>query len=467
MRVVLADLKGQDGFVSKDTVAGGYGSRLRPFSRVSGVVCTLKKRLHAPPSVQMAYLAALAANKHHEVRWTSDAPIDGDVALVLSSLVDYRNETAWADKMRARGVRVGFVGLAATKMPELFAGHSDFIVAGEPEEAVGRMFDGEELHGYTTSAPLDDLNALPFPRWDLLGERRVRRGSASWLTVRPFGGGAFPVLASRGCPEFCTYCPHRILAEHRARTVENIADELEELCGHYPKPYVIFRDPLFTEDRERILALCGEIGRRGLRLRFECETRLDRLDEGLLMTMHRAGLRAMSFGVESMAPETLKKAGRRPIPHPHQQAIIDFCRQLGVATAAFYVFGFVQDTWESIALTIDHSIQLGSTLAQFKILTPYPGTPLWKQMKPLVYEQDWQKFDGFTPTFNHPNLTSDELMFLLGAAFSRFYVRPSYLANQLGIRSIPIQQVIERLDARVFARQARREIARVSRPVSC
>src|SRR5690242_19531074 len=84
-------------------------------------------------------------------------------------------------------------------------------------------------------------------------------------------------LSSAGeprCPEFCTYCPHRILAGHRMRTVANIADELEELCAHQPRPYVIFRDPLFTEERDRCLALCDEIGSRGLNLRFECETRL-------------------------------------------------------------------------------------------------------------------------------------------------------------------------------------------------
>src|SRR5438034_658659 len=97
MRVVLADLKGTTGFVSKDTVAGGYGSRLRPFSRVTSVMARLKRRLHAPPSVQMAYLAALAAERGHEVTWTADAPSDGDVALMLSSLIDHRSETRWAD----------------------------------------------------------------------------------------------------------------------------------------------------------------------------------------------------------------------------------------------------------------------------------------------------------------------------------------------------------------------------------
>jgi hypothetical protein len=65
VRVVLADLKGGDGFVSKDTVAGGYGSRLRPVSKVAEVMCSFKRRLHDPPSVQMGYLAAIAADRGH------------------------------------------------------------------------------------------------------------------------------------------------------------------------------------------------------------------------------------------------------------------------------------------------------------------------------------------------------------------------------------------------------------------
>ena len=79
MRVVLADLKSTNGFVSKDTVAGGYGSRLRPFSKTAALVCIVKRRFHAPPSVQMAYLAALAAAKGHDTRWTSDPLVEGEV----------------------------------------------------------------------------------------------------------------------------------------------------------------------------------------------------------------------------------------------------------------------------------------------------------------------------------------------------------------------------------------------------
>jgi len=464
MRVILADVKSSRGFVSKDTVVGGYGSRLDPFSRVTAVMAFLKGRFHDVPSVHMAYMAAILARAGHDVKWTRGDMMDGDVALVLSSLIDHKNETAWADAMRARGVKVGFVGITASKMPHLFADHCDFILNGEPESGVMRIAHGDIPHGITASEQIDDLDSLPFPRWDLVTERRITSGS-HWFT-RPVGGG-FPLLASRGCPEFCTYCPHRILAGYRARSIPNIIEEMERLCDQYRRPYVIFRDPLFTEQRERMLELCDGIQARGLTLTFEAETRLDRLDTDLLDKLHAAGFRAMSFGVESLSPATLKKSGRRPIPEAHQRTVLDHCQKIGIVTAAFYVLGFLQDDWHSIAATIDYARDLGSTFAQFKILTPYPGTPMFKQLEPLLSETDWEKFDGYTPTFRHPNLTDRELRYLLGAAYKRFYMRPSYLASLLKVQNASVLEWVTRMDQRVNERHNREEIAQISRPVAC
>jgi anaerobic magnesium-protoporphyrin IX monomethyl ester cyclase len=464
MRVVLADLKSDRGFVSKDTVVGGYGSRLDPFSRVTTVMAYLKKKFHDVPSVHMAYIAAILARAGHEVKWTRGDEVQGDVALVLSSLVDHKNETAWADRMRAKGVKVGFIGITASKMPELFADHCDFILNGEPEAAVMRLAQGVIPQGNVISEQIDDLDSLPFPRWDLVTEDRSRMGFK--IFTRPVGGG-YPLLASRGCPEFCTYCPHRILAGYRMRSIANIVDEMQRLCDQVSRPYVIFRDPLFTEQRDRVVELCDEIKRRGLNLTFEAETRLDRLDVDLLDRLHSAGFRAMSFGVESLDPATLKKSGRRPIPQSHQREIIEHSRKLGIVTAAFYVLGFLQDDWNSIAATIDYATDLGSTFAQFKMLTPYPGTPMFKQIEPLISETEWEKFDGFTPTFKHPNLTQRELRFLLGAAYKRFYMRPSYLANFLKIQNGAVLEWVSRMDRRVNARHSREEIADISRPVAC
>jgi len=465
MRVVLADLKSNRGFVSKDTVVGGYGSRLDPFSRVTGVIAYLKKQFHDVPSVHMAYSAAILARAGHDVRWTRGDFLDGDVALVLSSLVDHKAEAAWADQMRASGVKVGFIGITASKMPELYRDHCDFILNGEPEAAVMRLAQGDIPSGIVVSEQIDDLDSLPFPRWDLVTEDRGRKLGIKWSS-RPVGGG-YPLLASRGCPEFCTYCPHRILAGYRARSIANIVDEIERLCDQVSRPYVIFRDPLFTEQRDRVVQLCDEIHLRGLTLTFEAETRLDRLDVELLDKLYVAGFRAMSFGVESLDPATLKKSGRRPIPQAHQREIMAHCRELGIVTAAFYVLGFLQDDWNSIAATIDYATDMGSTFAQFKMLTPYPGTPMFKQIEPLLSETDWEKYDGYTPTFRHPNLTDRELRYLLGAAYKRFYMRPSYLANFLQIQNTAIRDWVTRMDRRVNDRHAREEIADISRPVAC
>ena len=464
MRIVLADLKSSHGLVSKDTVAGGYGSRMKPFSRSTHFYCRFKKRFHSHQSIQMAYLAAICAEAGNDVQWTDDNIVEGDVAVILSSLVDYKKETQWADRARQRGLKVGFVGLAASKIPQLFAPHADFLVSGEPEAAIERLARGETLSGTCVSPAIADLDTIPFPRWDLLA--RSRKNKLWRGRLRPPGGGV-PVLSSRSCPEFCTYCPHRILSVYRARSVRSVIDELSHLCQLFRRPYVVFRDPLFTQQRDRCLELCENIRAKGLDLRFECETRLDRLDEELLNHMQAAGLKMITFGVEAVSEQTLRKVGRRPIPESHQQSVIDSCNRRGIATVAYYVFGFLQDSWETISATIDYAISLRSTFAQFKLLTPYPATPLWKQMQPLIHEQDWQNFDGYTPTFTHPNLSSDQLTFLLGAAYARFYCRPSWLGNYLCIQEEPWHRWIHLLDNKVIAVHERKELLRMARTVTC
>src|SRR5204862_6608431 len=103
MRVVLADLKSNRGFVSKDTVVGGYGSRLDPFSRVTTVMAYLKQQFHDVPSVHMAYIAAILDRAGHDVKWTRGEIVDGEGALGLSSPCGHRDQPAWAGPLRPRG----------------------------------------------------------------------------------------------------------------------------------------------------------------------------------------------------------------------------------------------------------------------------------------------------------------------------------------------------------------------------
>ena len=116
------------------------------------------------------------------------------------------------------------------------------------------------------------------------------------------------------------------------------------------------------------------------------------------------------------------------------------------------LFGFLTDTAESIQATIEYSIELDSTAALFKVLTPYPGTPLHKQMKPLITETDYEKFDGYTPTFQHPNLSHEVLRYLLASAYAKFYIRPSWALNYLGLGHMNIEP-LQRLEGYTRRRQ--------------
>jgi anaerobic magnesium-protoporphyrin IX monomethyl ester cyclase len=452
--IVLADLKGQHGFVNKDTVAGGYGSRFTGDSFATRLGVHVRGLLQNVPSIHIGYLAAIfAASGHNVIHAKDDEPVDGDLALVLTSLVDHKHECDWARRARASGMKVGFFGQAATHLPELFAGAGDFIISGEPEAAAQKIAAGADPRGLILSAALDDLNSLPFPRWDLMKMRSFGHISREHLSLVR----AIPMLTSRSCPEHCTYCPHRITAGFRSRAVDNVIAEMQELCSRYKHPHIVIRDPLYTLDRERCFRIAEGIGSLGLKLTYECETRMDDLDEELIRAMHASGLREISFGVESPDPLVLKKVARRFIPHEHMRKMISLCWDLGVATIAFYVIGFLPDTQESIEELIRFSMELDSTFANFKILTPYPGTPQFKQLQPLIVEQDWEKFDGYTLTFRHPALTPKLARLMLGMAYSRYFFRPSQICNFVGRHRLAHHPLLKRADDWSWRRQTHRD----------
>jgi len=442
--VIIADLRAKHGSVNKDTVAGGYGSRFRGDSVTTRFAKNVRRVFLNVPSIHTGYLAAIFANAGHNVIVTrNDSPVRGDLALVLTSLVDYKHEREWALAARNRGIKVGFFGTPATHLPDLFSDAADFVLVGEPEEAASRIANGEKVQGIVKSPAINDLDALPFPQWDLVKTRRFAYSNHRRLGLTR----AFPIYTSRSCPKHCTYCPHRITASYRQRSVEAVVEEMAMLCERYGNPHIKFRDPLFTLDRDRCFRLAETIIARSLPLSFECETRMDDLDEKLIRALHAAGLREISFGVESPDPLVLKKVARRFIPHEHMRKMIRLCWELGIATTAFYVIGFLQDTEESIEDLIRFACELDSTYANFKILTPYPGTPQFKQLKPLIFERDWENFDGYTLTFNHPVLTPRRARLMLGMAYSRFIARPSQLVNWLGLHKYSHNFWLQKADA--------------------
>ncbi|HEX5011009.1 MAG TPA: radical SAM protein [Planctomycetota bacterium] len=152
------------------------------------------------------------------------------------------------------------------------------------------------------------LDAVPPPAWDLADS------PAAYAAAAGQDAAMFPIDLGRGCTFACTFCTTPVFWGRTARHLSpaRAVDELDRLAALGVGTAYVTHD-LFTFDRASVLAICAEKLRRGNRLRWECRTRLDLVDEELLAAMAAAGCVRILFGVESDRPEVLRrvnKAGR-------------------------------------------------------------------------------------------------------------------------------------------------------------
>ena len=372
-------------------------------------------------------MAAILRNSGHDVSFYHDRlPDTADVAIIHSSIVDVYNELELADRLRDRiDGRVGFIGPFSATMPDIYLEHADFVVRGEPERFAYQIEQYKELSGVIDSEPIEDLNSLPFPDWSIFP-----RESYSYypnIRSRPF----LPILSSRGCPYKCNYCGYRVVYKWRARTAENTVDEIERNVREYGTRGLLFRDPLFTFEKKRPRQMAEEILKRGLEVRWGCETHLDHLDEGLLDLMYQAGLRSINVGIETANPENLVGTGRKSIKADKQLRLIRHCDKLGIRVTAFYILGLPNATAADMKETARYARKLNTHVASFNIITPFPGTPFYDEVKEQVFESDWTKFTSYTPVMSHQHVSPDELERIKEQAFVRFYFRPAYILKFL------------------------------------
>ncbi|MGB9880683.1 MAG: B12-binding domain-containing radical SAM protein, partial [Anaerolineae bacterium] len=257
------------------------------------------------------------------------ASLDNDLAFIRT----LREQTG--AKLIAFGPALRFVGEeVVTRSPV------DAVLVGDAEgffaaalrclaaemDSQPRLLTPESIgaSGYDTQGFMEDLDTLPFPAWDLL----------------PYGKYKFlTVLSSRGCPDGCAYCPYAAAQGHRFRTrsVENVLSELDWLSRQFHPVRLIFRDPVFAHDRERVIALCEGMLRRRLRLNWECESRPEHFDAELLRLMRRAGCQWVKIGLETTDVYLLQKIRRVGSPVEaaayldHVAEVVKTCREIGLA----------------------------------------------------------------------------------------------------------------------------------------
>lgn len=280
----------------------------------------------------------------------------------------------------------------------------------EPAEVPGLAWrDGEEWRQVPARKAERDLDRLPFPRWDLLPiDRYVMPRSSVSGTMR-----FLPMLSSRGCPFGCNYCPYPVgqglLWRHRGAA--NVVDEVEHLVRDLGVEFVIFRDPLFSANKTRVVEICEEIVRRGITVEWRCETRVDCLDEPTIAAMARAGCTGVNFGVESIDPQVQKNAERKPITEARFLETMDTLRRHGIATFAFFVVGLPGDTLDTILRSIRFALRLRPSWVQFTVATPFIGTRLhdWAADLGLIAPDHYRIVSSHEGSIGNENLSPGQV----------------------------------------------------------
>jgi anaerobic magnesium-protoporphyrin IX monomethyl ester cyclase len=417
---------------SKDT-NGGYGT-VNDFG--SGAVAFLLKLIKRGtmnfPELLPAYVHAILKQQGHRVTYAVNAlDPSADLVLIQTSIINYYEELAWADRIRraAPQVRIGFMGGMSAGNPQLYNGRGDFVLLGEAENALLHG-DLSEFSGLVDYGLVPDLEALPFPDWSYLPQHNRGYGFLRIPGSRCF----LPMLSSRACPMSCAYyCTYPLVqgASFRGRSAENVVDEIAYLQERFGMTTLMFRDPIFSLKMERVEQICELILQRGLNFSWICETHPRLLSAQLAALMRRAGCVAVKLGIEAGDLEVMVKSHRSAPDLLYQEQIVRTLEKNGIQVLAFYILGYFADTAQSIEKTISYANHLNSYGAQFTIATPYPGTPwhsdLSSQPQTYPFDANLEHYNQYQLVYRHPHLGRSELEGLKSQAYRRYYLRWGYI----------------------------------------
>ena len=353
---------------------------------------------------------------------------------------------ALGDHFRSRGIPVVFGGPHVSFLPEEALEHGDFCLTGEGEtgfpllvEALNRNGSLDDVPGLVwkdhgvirrnpPAAPLEDLDSLPFPDFDLLDMGRARR-----IGVQGIGLPTIPVQTSRGCPFDCTFCSVTGMFGRRYRH-RSTASVIAEISRYDSKSCILFfYDDNFAANPAWTKELLREMIR--LRLGFEWSTQVRSdiaRDPEMLDLMAEAGCTSLYIGFESVDPVALREMKKGQTVDQIRHAIREI-RRRRIHLHGMFVFGFDSDTPATTSATVRFAIQEKIDTVQFLILTPLPGSGFYSQMlsEGRLIDRAWDTYDAHHVKFQPRHFTLWELQRAQIMAHARFYASRHVVARLL------------------------------------
>lgn len=430
MRIALIEVKPEENdYVAKE-MAGGLGKRLKLKNTFLGSILNrnLKSCFNAPP-IMLAQLAGIFRDHNHQIRsyytlTATDIAKETDLCIVLSSMVDYRNELNFIKKLKSHcpTLKVIVVGSFASAMPDIYQPLADFVIIGEPESAIIEILTkGLPKEELIYSRELDNLNELPMLDWGPFINNNL-------YAYRPFSKErGVSIQKSRGCSMTCNYCPYAAFYG-KARQFNNdyVLKTIKHYYDNHNIRYFMFRDPNFGENKKEFRSFMEVLIKSNLKISWSCEARLDIFSLDDLRQMHTAGLRYVITGVEGSDEQLLKKNTRHAYKKEDTIRKINALEKMGVIVQTNYILGFPHETEESVCNTVKYAKILNSMFASFHIFTPQPGTEVFKDYKDKFLDVDWQDFSYSHLVWRHDTLSREFLEEFLHRAYIEYYFRPKW-----------------------------------------
>jgi len=375
-----------------------------------------------------------------EIKKVFDVPvvIGGPHPSVVSEDLDYESLDSGDIDIVVRGEGEETWIEISEKVEDFLKHHPTFSTAelmdpakGIWDEVLGITYkssDGE-YHRNLDRPAINDLDSLPWPAYHLFKMEGYTNLQPATDAVD--GSKSFSILTSRGCPYRCTFCSQSIMpVKWRSRTPENVVAEWEHLVRDLGAQEIGVLDDSANIRKKRLYQIAELLIEKDLNhvpWIFVNGIRANLVDYDLMMKLKEAGLKRTAFGVETGNPEILKTIDKRIDLDTIREAF-KITKEVGIETIAFMIIGLPGDTRETMQDTINFAIELDPLIANFSMMTPYPGTAVWEQVKRngRLLIQDWEDYVFFEQhaRYEMGDLTAELVEEMYRRAYRQFYLRP-------------------------------------------
>jgi radical SAM superfamily enzyme YgiQ (UPF0313 family) len=330
--------------------------------------------------------------------------LDERYDLVAISTLAARASDAYriADRFRERGVPVVIGGLHASALPDEALLHADAVVKGEGESVWPQLLEDLEdgrMGGIYQSPPFR-LQDAPLPRYDLLELERYNR-----LTLQ----------TTRGCPLDCSFCAaSRTISAFKRKPLELVRRDLEAILALWPKPFLeLADDNTFVHKRwsKDLARLFGEYD-----VRWFTETDISLADDDeLLELLAVSGCAQVLIGLESVEMRSLKTVDSKGWKARQGESYlrkIEKIQSYGISVNGCFVLGLDEDDDCVFQRTRDFVRASKLSEVQITVMTPFPGTRLFEELKAagrLFKEEFWDECTLFDVVYKPARMSADDL----------------------------------------------------------